>query len=148
MSVFQFIGLTVFGLLAAINLRNLLNGRAALPVSAAWLILTCAGAGMLLAPDESTRVARALGIRRGADLLLYTSVLSGLVITFLIYTRMLATDRQITLIVRELAIGNARKPSVVEVGIPDPIDGFGPEVDFFDGAASEVAGSPLEGDSE
>jgi len=144
MSVFQYIGLTVFGLLAASNFRRLLNGRSAQGAAAAWLILSCVGAAVMLAPDATTGVARALGIRRGADLLLYTSILTGLVVTFLVYARMRATDRQITLIVRELAIENARRPDGHESGVTEPDDGLGSEVDFFDQGSSPAVDSGME----
>jgi hypothetical protein len=144
MSFFQYIGLGVFGFLVAVNLRSLYRGHSARGASLAWLSVLCAGAAAMIAPNETTRIARSLGIQRGADLLLYTSILAGLVMFFLIYTRMRKFDRQITLIVRRFAIDNAQAPTGLGAMVSEVRDGLEAEAERFGEESSPIAGSAAE----
>ena len=55
-------------------------------------------------PDLLVRIAHFLGIGRGADLVLYLSILFTFVVFFIIYLRFRRVDEQLTKIVRHLAI--------------------------------------------
>ncbi len=110
MNPFQLIGIALFACLIVTQVSRMIRRRSIPRSSLAWLSVWTAGIVSLFAPDEMTRIARALGVNRGADLLLYVSVLCGLLIAFVIYTRMRQTDRQITLIVRQLALSTAEIP--------------------------------------
>lgn len=61
--------------------------------------------------DLSMRVAAWFHVGRGADLLLYFSVLCGVLVTANFYFRFKQTERQMTDIVRRLAILTAQKPA-------------------------------------
>ena len=74
-----------------------------------WLSIWTLGALAIIWPRSTMLVARWLGIGRGADLLLYSSVLLMLVGFFYVYARFRRLDRQITLLVRRLAIENAER---------------------------------------
>jgi len=110
MNNFQYLGLTVIGLLIFVNLKRIFRRRSDRTASIAWLLLLLVGAGAIVAPDETTRVARYLGIQRGADLLLYSSILAGLALSLFTFVRFRRLNRQTTLIVRQIAIENVKLP--------------------------------------
>ena len=61
-------------------------------------------------PDLTTRLARLVGIQRGADLVLYLAVLFFVGATLYLYARCLRLQKQITQIVRHLAVNEPREP--------------------------------------
>lgn len=139
MSVFQVLGISLFGVLIAATVGRMIRRRSVPRSSLAWLVIWTAGTAALLSPDGVTRLARILGVSRGADLLLYVSVLSGLGIAFIIYVRMRATDRQITLIVRQLALASAEAPLAAAGGVgagEESYDAHDGEDPFFAKSAS------------
>jgi small membrane protein len=113
MNTFQGAALMVFSLLTAMTLSAGVRGMVRKRIVAVWLAIWTIGALAIVWPRSTFLVARWLGIGRGADLLLYLSVLFMLVGFFYVYGRFRRLDRQITLLVRRLAIENA------EQGEPD-----------------------------
>ncbi len=81
--------------------------RIAVRAGFAWMFLWIAAAVAIAVPDVLVRLAHLLGIGRGADLVLYLSILFMFVSMFLIYLRFRRTDEEITRIVRHLAIRDA-----------------------------------------
>jgi hypothetical protein len=73
-------------------------------VAVFWLLVWATAGVAALWPRTTMVVARALGIGRGADLILYCSVFVMLIGFFYVYTRFRKLDRAFTLLVRELAI--------------------------------------------
>jgi hypothetical protein len=72
-------------------------------------------AALLIAwPDAVTWVANALGIGRGADLVFYLFVLAFLGGAFYFYSRVVRLQRQITQLVRHLALQDARPGAGLE----------------------------------
>jgi hypothetical protein len=67
-------------------------------------------------PELTSQVARAIGIQRGTDLVLYVFVLAFLGTALYFYGQNLRIQRQITDVVRHIAIQEARKQSLP----PDP----------------------------
>jgi hypothetical protein len=131
MNTIQLVGLALFAFLITVNVSRMIRRRSVPRSSLAWLCIWSSGIVALLFPDQMTRIARILGVNRGADLLLYVSVLSGLLIAFVIYTRMRTTDRQITLIVRQLALTSAELPTDFFAGGGDPYEAYDVEDPFF-----------------
>lgn len=74
------------------------------------LFLTGGGVTVVF-PQVTTRVAQVFNVGRGADLLLYFAVLCGVFIAANFYFRFKQTERQLTDIVRQLAIQSAVKPN-------------------------------------
>jgi hypothetical protein len=109
MSAFQYVALTLLSLLAFITVRTAISGRARKRVTVFWMLLWSTGAAVTIWPNSTRDVARALGIGRGADLVMYCSVLLLMTGLFYVYTRMRSMDRTMTLLVRELAIERARR---------------------------------------
>ena len=69
-----------------------------------WLVLWTGAAAVIVFPNSSVIVARLLGIGRGADLVLYTSLIVTFYVLFRVYVRLEQVNREITQIVRTLAL--------------------------------------------
>ena len=122
MNMFQGLVLMLFSLLTAVTLSAALRGFVRKRIVALWLSLWSLGAIAIIWPRSTLIVARWLGIGRGADLLLYLSVLLMLVGFFYVYARFRRLDRQITLLVRRLAIETAERQAREHAALPrDPL---------------------------
>ena len=62
----------------------------------------------IFSPDLTTVIARSLGVGRGADLLLYVSLIAGVHIALLLYRRTRELERRMTELVRAAAIRDAQ----------------------------------------
>jgi hypothetical protein len=107
---FQYAGIVVCLGFAAWNGRRLYRRQ-----RPGWLALvgTLAGGTGALAifdPDITTRIARAVGIGRGADLVSYIVAVAFLISWFYFYQRTRTLSIAVTALVRELAIRDARTP--------------------------------------
>jgi len=69
-----------------------------------WLLLWIAVETIIWKPDVTTSVAKVLGIGRGADLLIYGSLLILFYSVFRIYVKLEDIERQITTLVRKIAL--------------------------------------------
>jgi len=122
-----FQGLTlpvVFGLLA----WELIDRRRRTASRGFWLTrcLVWIAAGTTIADPRIVQwVATAIGITRGTDLVLYLFVLLFLVSSFYFYWQKVALQRQITLLVRHLAIREATR-GADDPSAPPP-DGLRPD---------------------
>jgi hypothetical protein len=104
---FQIYGLTLVFALALITLLAIYrNGRWQL-TTLLWLLMLLLAGGALLNPDATTMLAQTLGIKRGADLLIYCTALGSLTVFFLLYLKIQRMQREITQLVRELALHEA-----------------------------------------
>jgi hypothetical protein len=63
-----------------------------------------------LFPDLSNRAAHLVGVGRGVDLVFYLSIVVLLFLVFNLYLGQKTTEDQLTIVVRELAIAQARPP--------------------------------------
>lgn len=106
-NLFQIIALlTLAGLIAATLTavpRRIVNRREAAFLLMIWLVAAAAVAF----PQLTVIAAKALGIGRGADLVSYCAVVLMLVGFTMIYVRLRRLRRELTLLVRELAIRDA-----------------------------------------
>ncbi|MEY2714030.1 MAG: hypothetical protein RIT24_373 [Planctomycetota bacterium] len=91
--------------IAALALRRTIGRLAA----AAWLVVIGTGLVFAIEPNWTTLIARKLGINRGTDLLLYVLVLAVLQGFLIIYLKLRRVRRELTLLVRELAIREAER---------------------------------------
>jgi hypothetical protein len=110
MNAFQYVVLLLLTGLSAATMRGVVGGTIRKRVGGFWMLIWFAAAAALIWPNATRVVARALGIGRGTDLVLYVSVFAMLAGFFYIYTRFRKLDRALTLLVRELAIERAKKP--------------------------------------
>jgi hypothetical protein len=118
MTPFQIAALTVLSLLLLWEMVRLWRRRG---FQWFWLLRTLGwvGAGVAIArPDLVQDVAIVLGIGRGADVVLYLSTLTLLSALFYFYSRHLALQRQITMLVRHLALQEVRRGKDHDVTSP------------------------------
>lgn len=72
-----------------------------------WLFLWAGAAVVILFPNSTVGVAHFLGIGRGADLVLYLGAIFILYLIFRLFVRLEQMDRNMTKIVRALALRDA-----------------------------------------
>jgi small membrane protein len=94
------LALLVF-ILYVIRLRSLFLDRILL------LLITACGIFLVINPELASRIANLFGIGRGADLLLYLFVIAGLFFAVGVSSENKRLQRQITELVRHIAISNA-----------------------------------------
>ena len=71
----------------------------------------CALVVFVINPALTTTIAQSVfGIDRGADLLLYLTVVVYMLIIMLIFSRVRTNERHLTMLIRELAIVQAHRP--------------------------------------
>lgn len=107
MTVFQILGLAFCGLFAAGVLVSTLRHRMGPRIGAAWLLLWVSAGAAIARPELTVRVARAVGIARGADLVFYIAILAMFVGFFAVYARFRRMEGEITALVRQLALREA-----------------------------------------
>jgi hypothetical protein len=110
MTVFQYLALGVVLLLAYSTLRAGMHGRVRRRIVVFWMLVWTVTGVASAWPRGTMLAARAVGIGRGTDLVLYCSVLATLVGFFYIYTRFRRVERDLTLLTRELAMRDPRLP--------------------------------------
>jgi len=113
LSGFQQITLFAIALALCATIVAMVRGRAR-PGEGLLLALVLASAAAAIAwPEATSRIARALGIGRGADLVLYSTVVAMGVGFWMVYIRLRQLRRDITLLVRHLAllVGQGQIPS-------------------------------------
>lgn len=107
MTSFQWIAfgflLISFAVTLGLTVRRTLTRR----VGLLWALLWIGTAIAIARPQLTADVARALGIGRGADLVLYFAILGMAFGFFVVYVRMRRLEGDLTRIVRELAIRGA-----------------------------------------
>ena len=116
MNVFQILGATLLVALSLVTAVAAFRRRLAWGPAVFWIGLWSAATAAILDPELTVGVARFLGIDRGADLVFYCGILAMLAGFFLTYVRLRRIDRHVTVLVRQLAILEARQ----ERGEGDP----------------------------
>jgi hypothetical protein len=106
LNIFQIVVGPVLAALFVFSVRKAVRGshrRAAALGALVWL----AAVVTVLWPESTIRVARWMGIGRGADLVLYFFVIAFLLAIFYFYYRMMQLEAALTTIVRQLALRDA-----------------------------------------
>ncbi len=85
------------------------KNKMSLLIFSIWFVLWAAILLVFWQPDLTTYLANFLGIGRGADLIVYLSIVLIFYLIFKIFIRLDKTDKLITKMVREDAIKNADK---------------------------------------
>src|SRR5882672_6098335 len=104
MNYFQLLILTVLCVVLAGTLVASVKGWATRRETLLWSLVCLIAGTAAIRPQMTVPIANALGIGRGADLILYCAVVLMLVGFWMIYIRLRHLRRQITLLVRRLAI--------------------------------------------
>ncbi len=109
MNTFQWLALAGLALLIARELVSLRNGRLG---PRAWALRTAilvAAAATIARPSLVQSLAVSIGIGRGADVVLYGFVLVLIVESFYFYSQTCELRREVTELMRHLAIAEARR---------------------------------------
>ncbi len=109
MNLFQWIALPTLGCLFVLELVRRFRGR---DRGLAWGMRTClwlAAAAAVYHPNMLTKISKTIGIERGTDLVLYLSVFAFLASCFYFYARCIRLERQITKLVRHIALNEAEQ---------------------------------------
>lgn len=114
MTLFQLMGLGAAGLMALLTATAMARRPSRRVPLLPWLGLWLLAAMAFAVPDATTRFARLLGIGRGADVVLYCAVLGGLLVAFRLSMAQRRLERELTVLVRELAVQGARAPAAEE----------------------------------
>jgi hypothetical protein len=104
MNSFQLFGISIVGILVVFTVANIFRYRGRTRTSVLWLLVWVVTGAVLLKPSLAVGIARMMGIGRGADLVFYVNVLITLGGFFIVYLRHRRYERQITLLVREIAL--------------------------------------------
>lgn len=107
MTAFQVIVITISAALVIASLMAGARGWVSRREGAAWASVWLAVGVTVAWPRVTAIAAKSLGIGRGADLVLYCSVIVMMIGFFMVYARLRALRREITLLVRRLAIQDA-----------------------------------------
>ena len=77
----------------------------------AVLAVVATGLYFVWVPDQATRLATALGVGRGADLVLYLWVVITLALIVFLYLRIVRLSRKLTELTRALALARPQAPA-------------------------------------
>lgn len=109
MNYFQLVVLAILAGLLALNIVCVVRGWTTKRASLLWASL-CVLAGVATAWPASTGwVAQRLGIGRGADLVFYCAVVVMMIGFWMVYLRLRHLGRELTQLVRHLAIVEAER---------------------------------------
>lgn len=103
MRLFQLVAVPLMIVMLLLSARGLFQ-RARMLTALFWTLLWLSAVVAVIYPDDTTRIAQAVGIRRGADLLMYCSVLGFTGGFYAVSLRLRQLSREITLLTRELAL--------------------------------------------
>ena len=107
MSAFQILALGVLACFLVITIVAIVKGAASRRDGFFWILLWLAAGTAFAWPEVTGFVARKLGIGRGADLVLYGAVVVMMIGFLMVYVRLRKLQREVTLLVRHLAIHEA-----------------------------------------
>jgi len=107
MSVFQTVLLLIVGCVLAGSLVAMLKGWATRREGVVMSLIATIATVAVIWPAVTTKLARTMGIGRGTDLVLYCSVVVMIVGFVMTYARIRHLRRQITLLVRAIALRDA-----------------------------------------
>lgn len=114
MTPFQWILVGAISALAAVAVLAIVKGTIGRMSGAAWIVVLLVGLLSAIDPDRVTKVANAVGINRGADLVLYVLALAVFWGFLLVYIRLRRVRRELTLVVRRLAVMEAEEGGAAE----------------------------------
>lgn len=109
MNLFQWITLPILGLLVLMELIGLVRAGRNRPLRLLRCVVWLSAMVAIAMPDLTSILAHAVGITRGTDFVLYLFALAFLGVSFYFYSRYVRLQRQLTDVVRHIAIENGRQ---------------------------------------
>src|SRR5262245_43443557 len=107
MTAFQIVGIGLTGTFAILSVIGAWRRQVGRISGLFWGLIWIAAAAAIAYPELTVVVARALGIARGADLVFYFAILGMMVGFFMVYVRLRRIERNISLLVRRIALDDA-----------------------------------------
>lgn len=107
MTLFQFAALIIVAVMCIATFTAFFRSGFARRDALAWSLVWGVAGVAITWPQLTTLAARTLGIRRGADLVLYCAVVVMMVGFLMVYSRLRQVRRDLTLVVRHLALREA-----------------------------------------
>jgi small membrane protein len=104
MSLFQLVFAPLCGCASLAMLWRTARGLSLRRSGYFWSMVWLAAGLLILFPYTTTRIARLMGIGRGADLILYIAILAGLSCSFYFYARSRRLEILVTEIIRREAL--------------------------------------------
>ena len=104
MTLFQVVALIVVAVMCVATLTAFFRSGFARRDALAWSLVWVAAGVAIAWPQVTTWAAHKLGITRGADLVLYCAVVVMMVGFLMVYSRLRQVRRDLTLVVRHLAL--------------------------------------------
>ncbi len=114
MNAFQVIGLSFLAIVGLQSLVMMMRVAGSRRAALLRLAIVIAAAFAIASPNSVQDVATAIGIGRGADVVLYSFSLAFLASTFYFYSRYMRLQQQVTELVRHVAIVEARRGTTPE----------------------------------
>ncbi len=114
MNLFQWLTLSVVAAVLAAELLGLYRNFAGRKLRLLRIAVWSVAAAAIVDPGIPQAVAICLGIGRGADLVLYLVVLAFLCGSFYSYSHFVRLERQLTEVVRHVAMQSARRGRLEE----------------------------------
>ncbi len=118
MSPFQILVVTLSGCLFTGSLIAFAKGWASRRECLVWATIWLTAGIFVMWPELTTVIAKRFGIQRGADLILYCAVITMPIGFLMIYARLRALRRELTVLVRRLAIADATGPGASPLATP------------------------------
>lgn len=81
-------------------------------VGAALSLLSVIGILFVIKPEFAGAIANAIGVGRGADLMLYISLVMGILLVINLHVKISQLDEMITILARDIAVSNAKNPTI------------------------------------
>ena len=115
MSIIQ-IFILLFALFAiSRTLRQFRQGALSIAWLIFWIVFWIAVGGVALSPQTTDVVAKLVGVGRGADFIIYLSLIALFYLMFRLFGKIEDVEREITKLVRKLAVEEVEKgPEVPE----------------------------------
>lgn len=111
MNLFQIIALAILAVLFVTSLLAGFRKWTSLGGGIAWVGVWLAAGVVVAKPDITFTLAEPLGIKRGADLIVYCSLMAMTVGFFMVYARLRKLRQDITTLTRYISIREADAPS-------------------------------------
>jgi hypothetical protein len=113
---FQKLSVSFLASLLVLELFGLRRDPASRRLRCLRIVVWLAAAVAIAWPSLTTELAIVLGIGRGTDLVLYLFILAFLGVAFLFYSQMVRMRRQLTQLIRDAAIRDARQGHPIDQG--------------------------------
>lgn len=107
MTLFSYILAVIMAFLVVKTTKKWRDGHLSFAETMAWDAFWVVVAVIAFIPRVTTTVANAVGVGRGADLLVYLALLALFYVAFRLYNKVERIEEDITSLVRELAIEQA-----------------------------------------